>query len=145
MYHCVIVAIGLGATSCLNGIRYARPRKFSDYIDWVQDQVSQKNKFSKDEEITDTITMYNNGVYDQDEALAEIVMTRLRTSDGLNLSWIEKKFGKSKVDAILRGMELGLDLNLASLDLDTNCLTLSSPDGFLFSNTILSNVFVELT
>ena len=107
--------------------------------------MSYKNKFEKNEETTSDTPYTDIDDEEEDEALAEIVMTRLRTSDGLDLSWIEKKFGKSKVDAILQGMELGLDLDLASLDLDTNCLKLSSPDGFLFSNTILSNVFVELT
>ena len=137
-------AVGLGATSCINGVRYARPRKFVDYINWVQDQTKNGNR----------LLQYHQNNHDDgdgdddddDETLAEIVMTRLRTSDGLDLKWVEETYGKVKVDAILSGLELGLDLNLVLLDSDQNNYhaRLTSPDGFLFSNTILSSVFAEL-
>lgn len=139
------LAVGLGATSCFNGVRYARPRKFADYIDWVQNQISLGNllpKYHEREYNEDSVEA--NREDDEDETLAEIVMTRLRTSDGLDLSWVEESYGKEKLEAILRGLDLGLDLKLATLDKDSNVAKLTSPDGFLFSNSILSNVFAEL-
>ena len=136
-------AVGLGATSCFNGIRYARPRAFSDYINWVNDQVVNGNKLPEWHRTSENNVDDNDD--EEDETLAEIVMTRLRTSDGLDLKWVEDTYGKTKVEKILRGMQLGLDLNLAVLDKDQQSIKLRSPDGFLFSNTILSSVFAELS
>ena len=100
--------------------------------------------------------------HDDDDYLTDIIMTRLRTSDGLDLNWIRQNIpnGASKVKAILRGAELGIDLGLAEHSLpqsvgaadtdansnrsDSDILRLVDPDGFVFSNTIISSIFLEL-
>ena len=85
--------------------------------------------------------------------LTDIIMTRLRTSDGLDLDWIQDNVpgnGQVVVDKILTGASLGLDLGLASRDVSPEkknslgTLRLVDPDGFLFSNSIISSIFVEL-
>jgi len=78
----------------------------------------------------------------------DVIMTRLRTSDGLNLDIIESLYGKETVHTILKGAQMAIDLKLATIthEVDRNThriLKLSDPDGFLFSNTILSNIFLE--
>eukprot|EP00957_Ditylum_brightwellii_P132327 10090661-Ditylum_brightwellii.AAC.1 len=53
---------------------------------------------------------------DDDEFLADVIMTRLRTAEGMDLDWITEYFGdhgREKVDKVLRGAQLGLELNLA--------------------------------
>ena len=77
-------------------------------------------------------------------------MTRLRTSDGLDLDWLEQTF-PAKVglaESILQGAALGLELGLAEAHHVNNGgrgrLRLLDPDGFLFSNTIISSIFLEI-
>ena len=97
-------------------------------------------------------------IVDDDDLLTEIVMKQLRTSDGLDLNVIGNRFGLTAVDAILRGAQLGLELGLvnyrqrklpendhSSSNNDKNgILYLVDPDGFLYSNTIISSIFYEL-
>ena len=77
-------------------------------------------------------------------------MTKLRTREGLDLNWIRQAHvgGEAKADAVLRGAELALDMDLAKRerneDRSHDCLRLQDPDGFLFSNNIISQIFVEL-
>jgi len=93
---------------------------------------------------------------DKVSTLTDVIMTRLRTSDGLDLDWIKNVYGEETVNSILRSSQLALDLNLAVIEesvSDDNgqnimrsfgVLRLKDPDGFLFSNTIISSIFVEL-
>ena len=82
--------------------------------------------------------------------LTDVIMTKLRTREGLDLNWIrnENIHGQSKADAVLRGAELALDMDLAKReqydDNNYDYLRLEDPDGFLFSNNIISQIFVEL-
>jgi oxygen-independent coproporphyrinogen-3 oxidase len=132
-------AVGLGATSSVNGARFSRPRAMQDYIDWVQEQ--------KEKTIPDWLVDQHD--VNELDRLTDIVMTRLRTSDGLDLDFVEQEYGQAKLDCILHGAQLGLDLGLAhqllSKDPDKlGMLRLKDPEGFLFSNSIISSIFVEL-
>jgi oxygen-independent coproporphyrinogen-3 oxidase len=126
-------AFGLGATSFVNGRLIARPRTLVDYQRWVEHQTSLTNSVSQQPEVV---------VPDLDR-LMDTVLKRLRTSDGLSLDWVQGRFGENYVNAILRGAQLGLDLNLANID-PSNTLRLVDPNGFLYSNSIISSIFVEL-
>ncbi|KAI2503247.1 elongator protein 3 [Fragilaria crotonensis] len=129
-------AIGLGSTSYLNHHRCARPRAMSDYLEWVKQQSSEP----------EWLRVANNDpaipASRDPERLADIVLTRLRTIDGLDLDWLQCAYGESVVDAVLKGAQLALDLGLANIN--NRILSLNDPKGFLFSNSILSNIFVEL-
>ena len=140
------LAIGLGATSRINGKRYARPRNMSDYISWLNKEQKRLNADANDY-VAPWISV--NTEYDitkdDDEkldTLLDIIMTRLRTKEGLDLTWIKTEYGPKCVDAILKGAKLGLDLDLA--ETDSNTLRLIDPSGFLFSNNILSSIFLEI-
>lgn len=135
-------AIGLGSTSNVNGIQFARPRALSDYNTWASSlkrDVSH-NLLHKPPWLlssTDTDEEYNK--------LLDVVMTRLRTSDGLDLDWIAQhsSYNESQIAAILRGFELALELKLGtatvSLGAEYGVIRLSDPNGFLFSNNIISS------
>ena len=128
-------AIGLGSTSFLNHHRYARPRAMSDYIDWVRRQAAEPVWL---QEVDSNSTMAR-----QDPGrLADIVLTRLRTIDGLDTDWLKLAYGEEAVRAVLKGAQLALDLGLANIE--NQILSLKDPQGFLFSNSILSSIFVEL-
>lgn len=136
-------AIGLGATSNIDGVRFARPRALSDYVSWSSglNQTVKPPWLVPSEEI--------NGEASNAEELLDIIMTRLRTSDGLDLDWIihQKQYNESHVNAILHGFQLALELDLGTIATDKGNrygkIRLSDPDGFLFSNNIISNIFME--
>ena len=157
-------AVGLGGTSNVNGVRYARPRALSDYIKWTESLIDNNSspppwlyKASTDDNVDD------DDSEDDIDNLLDIVMTRLRTSQGLDLDWIVKheKYDISHVEAILRGfdlaIELGLgvkdDVSITSMGTDTDdgkqqrygSIRLTDSKGFLFSNNIISNIFLELS
>jgi coproporphyrinogen III oxidase-like Fe-S oxidoreductase len=126
-------AIGLGATSFVNGRILARPRTLVDYQRWVVEQVvASVDDHEQAESISDL------------DSLMDTVLKRLRTSEGLSLNWVQQRFGVAYKNAVLRGSQLGLDLALAHVDRRTNVLRLVDPDGFLYSNSIISSIFVEL-
>lgn len=124
----------------MNGNRYARPRALTDYISWVE------NKSTADAFLPASPSQD----YDLD-VLTDIIMTRLRTSDGLDLDWIKDNVpdGEKVVKKVMKGAKLGLDLKLAEhiqsgRETSMGTLRLVDPDGYLFSNSIISNIFVEL-
>lgn len=108
----------------------------SDYLEWVKQQSTEP----------EWLPLANNDpaipASRDPERLADIVLTRLRTIDGLDLDWLQGAYGESVVDAVLKGAQLALDLGLANIN--NRILSLNDPKGFLFSNSILSNIFVEL-
>ncbi len=129
-------AVGLGSTSFLNHHRFARPRAMSDYIDWANQQSIEPEwlRVANDDSAIRASP--------DPERLADIVLTRLRTIDGLDLDWLECTYGESAVRAVLKGVQLAVDLGLAHID--NRILSLNDPKGFLFSNSILSSIFLEL-
>lgn len=148
-------AVGLGATSNLNGMRFARPRVLSDYITWAQELNKEYRKYSGDEGVIFSPPWkFSNAEVpsddDDDDELLDIIMTRLRTSEGLDLDWIanHNSYNESCVDAILRGFELAIELGLGMRvtvpGKKYGIIRLSEPNGFLFSNNIISNIFAEI-
>jgi coproporphyrinogen III oxidase-like Fe-S oxidoreductase len=140
-------AIGLGATSNVNGTRYSRPRALSDYISWSWSEATEEDKDGNDESpwISKVSAQdINHTIIDKDDALLDIIMTRLRTSDGLDLDWIanHEEYGESYVEIIRRGVKFFEDTDLVTVS--PGHIKLKDPDGFLFSNNIISNIFAEL-
>jgi coproporphyrinogen III oxidase-like Fe-S oxidoreductase len=153
-------AIGLGATSFVNNQIVARPKQMHDYIQWVssnrnrhglgdEDQGEKNEQTAKNEDNDDT---------DDDERLPDILLKRLRTIDGLDLNWLRQQYGEETTRQVLQGAELGLELGLAehithchslqgtddSVHRSRDILRLKDPDGFLYSNYIISSIYAEL-
>jgi oxygen-independent coproporphyrinogen-3 oxidase len=159
-------AVGLGATSNIDGVRYARPRAMSDYISWIKaiklgltttagggnaDMMGTPPPWLDGGVSINTETQYGEETNSAD-LLLDIVMTRLRTSEGLDLDWVAEHgdYGKTHIEAILRGFELALGLELGHKDAGTvdgmyGSIRLNDPKGFLFSNHVISNIFMELS
>jgi oxygen-independent coproporphyrinogen-3 oxidase len=104
----------------------------ADYRTWVQ-QMGRTNE----------VRPVPDGPSDLD-LLTDIIMKRLRTSDGLDLEWIQKRFGPEQRKTIVKGAQLGLEMNMARIDKDSARLYLIDPEGFLYSNYIISSIFAEL-
>lgn len=129
-------AVGLGATSFVDKNLIARPREMNDYIEWVHcgdEDVStiNNNDDDKREESSD------------EDLLSDLLLKRLRTIDGLDLSWLEDNYGSEIAKDVLEGAKLGLDLEMAE-HTDDNILRLTDPEGLLYSNFIISSIYAEL-
>lgn len=112
-YNSSWCAVGLGATSFVDRNLVARPRTMSDYLEWVEE--STKGTAS-------------HGGNETDDFLAELLLKRLRTSDGLDLDWLQTNYGSDATKGVLKGAQLGLELGLA-IHTDANALRLKDPDG----------------
>lgn len=137
---------GMGAASYVQGRRFTRPRTRWDYYTWVQQW------------------MEAGGVLDAPElsptdVLLETLMLGLRLAEGICLVSITQQFGDQTVERLWTALhpyyhngwiewvqEDGAvidhsDVQKLSL---TGRLRLSDPEGFLFSNTILADLFKNL-
>jgi len=145
-------AVGLSATSSVNGKRFARPRTMADYIQWVESQHQnglEGNESPGFDWMPAQGTTYQE---DKDDIILDTIMTRLRTVEGLDLNWIaSEENGNKLLECVMRGSELGLELGLAEIvpghlanSDDKGTLRLTDPEGFLFSNNVISSIFAEL-
>ncbi|MFN6565822.1 radical SAM family heme chaperone HemW [Dendronalium sp. ChiSLP03b] len=120
---------GMGAASYVDGKRFTRPRKTQEYYRWVQDLIA------------------NGGVIDwevtlPEEILLETLMLGLRLAEGLNLADLVEKFGEQKVKEIHKCLRSHFEKGW--VEIVEGRLRLCDPDGFLFSNVVLAELFSHL-
>jgi hypothetical protein len=85
-------------------------------------------------------------------------MLRLRTSDGLDMAMLSDTFGEELayrvLSSLMKHMRCGLVYKLPRIPDNRDCTTkqhwdfrlrLSDPEGFLLSNTIISDVFANFS
>jgi putative oxygen-independent coproporphyrinogen III oxidase len=137
---------GMGAASYVQGHRFTRPRTRRDYQAWVQQLIEAGN-------VSDCP--------DQSEAdvLLETLMLGLRLAEGLSLPTLIQRFGEQTLQPIWRAVQPyyhkgwvevvtangeAIDLREAQKLPDMGKLRLSDPEGFLFSNTVLADLFSNL-
>jgi putative oxygen-independent coproporphyrinogen III oxidase len=114
-------AFGMGAASYIEGTRFTRPRYTQDYFDWVA-----------------AGAVYPQEVLGNVERFLETLMLGLRTAKGLQISRLIDEFG----------LDLWLDAR-GRLEqycphwvvMDSEHLQLTDPEGFLYSNTVLADLF----
>ncbi|MEH2038769.1 radical SAM family heme chaperone HemW [Nostoc sp.] len=116
---------GMGAASYVEGKRFTRPRKTKEYYQWVQ----------------------AGGVIDCDvtppkEVLLETLMLGLRLAEGLSLAALAEAFGEAKVEEICRYLQLYFEKGW--VEIVEGRLRLIDPQGFLFSNVVLAELFEKL-
>ncbi|NEP00989.1 MAG: coproporphyrinogen III oxidase [Symploca sp. SIO2E9] len=137
---------GMGAASYLKGMRLTRPRTRREYYSWVQQLV----------EAGGVVDGIQTSVTD---ILLETLMLGLRLAEGLSLSFLVKQFGEAIVETIWSSLlphyhqgwvevvgATGEVIHLPETQkLPRNGrLRLSNPEGFLFSNTVLADLFSQL-
>ncbi|MBD2387064.1 radical SAM family heme chaperone HemW [Cylindrospermum sp. FACHB-282] len=116
---------GMGAASYVQGKRFTRPRKTKEYYQWVQ----------------------AGGVIDcevtpPNEILLETLMLGLRLAEGVSLAALAREFGEEKVEEIYQCLRSHFEQGW--VEVVGERLRLSDPQGFLFSNVVLSGLFAEL-
>lgn len=114
-------AVGLGATSFVNKKLVARPRGMNDYLDWVVEREYLISSAAADEDKIEEEDV-------DEDFLSDLLLKRLRTIDGLDLTWLESHYGSEVVKNVLEGAKLGLELELAERS-ENNVLRLTDPDG----------------
>ncbi len=125
---------GLGATSYLAGKRFGRPRTRGDYYQWVK-------------EFQHTAPMIPGTEVDDLEKVLETLMVGLRLAEGVRVPNLTPDQRRGLFNVLEPYQERGwLDLltNSANRCETVDSLTrvrLSDPEGFLFSNTILTDIF----
>ncbi|MEB3358968.1 MAG: radical SAM family heme chaperone HemW [Synechococcales bacterium] len=137
---------GMGATSYVHRQRFSRPRTRQDYRQWVQAYVAHGGHI----DCLPTPTP---------EILLDTLMLGLRLAEGLDLTELNLTFGSSCLEAVLvalapfqrRGwVEIGQPQQGESIDLEAIAhsphqrIRLTDPEGFLFSNEVLSSLFNAL-
>ena len=111
-----------------------------DYIDWVYDEQEKSENNPIGGWIPPWAIIQKES---EDSLLLDVILTRLRTKEGLDLRWVSNsRNGSEKVSAILKGAELGIELGLVEKSHDS--LRLVDPDGFLFSNELIASIFYEV-
>lgn len=138
---------GMGAASYLQGQRFTRPRTRRAYYAWVQELI-QSGGIWEGSELCEV------------DVLLETLMLGLRLAEGVSLSQLLEKFGAKTLDAISTTLqpyyqqgwvevvgEDGIGRNwhhTQPLPMDGQ-LKLTDPEGFLFSNQILADLFAQYT
>ncbi|MGG6267351.1 radical SAM family heme chaperone HemW [Leptolyngbya sp. AN03gr2] len=113
---------GMGATSYLNGDRVSRPRKLREYYDWI----NEPHLIDKTDQI---------------EYLLDSLMTGLRLKEGIDLKQLTERFGESAISNIFDCLK---PYEKASWVIITpERIRLTDPEGFLFSNVILTKLFAR--
>ncbi|MBD2253802.1 radical SAM family heme chaperone HemW [Nostoc parmelioides] len=120
---------GMGAASYVEGKRFTRPRKTKEYYQWVQELIA------------------NHGVIDWEitpkaDVLLETLMLGLRLADGVSLAALTEEFGKEKIQELHQCLQPYFTQGWVQVVGDR--LRLSDPDGFLFSNVVLADLFSQL-
>ncbi|KAL3655702.1 hypothetical protein CASFOL_000098 [Castilleja foliolosa] len=140
-------AFGLGSASYVGGVRFSRPRRLKEYMDYVRNLEDG------------VVSCVADGVIDAKDLAMDVVMLSLRTADGLDLKCFTEAFGESLTRSIFEvyrpysesghvifsdegGRNVGTDecMSLVSSE-KLAFLRLSDPDGFLLSNELLSLAF----
>ncbi|MGD1938583.1 MAG: radical SAM family heme chaperone HemW [Cyanophyceae cyanobacterium] len=115
-------AFGMAATSYVNRCRFSRPRTPHDYAAWV----AAGGEISG--ETVDPV----------DEWL-ETLMVGLRLSNGVDLKNLAQQFGNKPVRALVELLQSYKKQGLVTMG--NGAIALTSPDGFLVSNDVLSTIF----
>lgn len=130
---------GMGAASYVGGCRFTRPRRKDEYYSWVEAFMKAGGVLA-------------GGELSENDLLLETLMLGMRLAEGLSLARLREEFGEKILAEIwvtvepyyrkgwveVLGLELGDDLPRDGM------LRLSDPEGFLFSNSILADLFSRL-
>ncbi len=137
---------GMGAASYVNGCRFTRPRTRREYYAWVQ-------------QLIDAGGVLDCPEISEADVLLETLMLGLRLAEGLSLSRLTQQFGEKTLEQIWTALQpyyrrgwvevISTDGEAVNLQDSQKLpligqLRLSDPEGFLFSNTVLANLFSQM-
>jgi putative oxygen-independent coproporphyrinogen III oxidase len=120
-------AFGMGAASNLEDYRFTRPRKTQEYYQWVAAGGNWR--------VDPTPTA---------DRFLETLMLGLRLARGVSLKSIESEFGIDRVNSLLKCLQRDRDRGWVEIVVSANddrYVRLSDPEGLLFSNVVLTEIF----
>lgn len=120
---------GMGATSYTQGQRFSRPRTRIDYVKWLQQYLEQDGRL-------DAPPVSPN------DLILETLMLRLRLAAGLPLSELEENLSPQALENVTEA--IAPYLKQGWVHWGEEAIHLTDPEGFLFSNSILSALFNAL-
>jgi coproporphyrinogen III oxidase-like Fe-S oxidoreductase len=151
----------LGASSYLQGTRFARPRKLKQWEEYVD---ALEGNFNDDMQASTRASTPTATV----DRLLDAIMLGLRLQQGIDLQWLQQHFGQECLRQVLQAMHNGRHVAdgraevvgggrlwsceeaLQVLDSDKGQLPaqftvrLTDPRGLLTSNDIISDVFLQI-
>ncbi|MDC0834490.1 radical SAM family heme chaperone HemW [Geitlerinema sp. CS-897] len=125
---------GLGATSYVGGLRFARPRTRKAYAEWVERYVNSGGEIEA-ETVSDS------------DLILETLMLRFRLAEGLAIAELQQNVTEKTLQRFWQAIAPYLNCGWMKFDDDAGKdkrVRLSDPEGFLFSNVILSTLFEQL-
>ncbi|NJN04368.1 MAG: coproporphyrinogen III oxidase [Leptolyngbyaceae cyanobacterium SL_1_1] len=123
---------GMGATSYLKTQRFGRPRKLREYYRWV-DSYQQTR-------------MIDCPPTPPAEQLLDGLMVGLRLAEGIDLAVLNQQFGSETVERLQKRLRPYIQqgwVEIVAAGATSARLRLSDPEGFLFSNVVLTALFEE--
>jgi oxygen-independent coproporphyrinogen-3 oxidase len=128
---------GMGATSYISGNRVARPRKTGEYYEWVE----------KGERGTGNGERGENGTLD---LLLDTLMLGLRLQEGLAIAPLVEQFGAAAIARVWQRLQPYCKTGWVAVEPESTTeiaaierIKLTNPEGFLFSNVVLTDLFEE--
>lgn len=122
---------GMGAASYTNNQRFTRPRTRKEYFNWVIN-------LEKNQGEIDTQKLSNT------DKLLETLMLGLRLQEGINLEKIKRQFGDKSYQKTKQCIEPYINQKLVEFNPMNQQISLTDPQGFLYSNIILAELFKHL-
>jgi putative oxygen-independent coproporphyrinogen III oxidase len=120
---------GMGATSCVGGDRISRPRKTREYYDWVAALPASLGQPEPQS---------------LDDRLLETLMLGLRLAEGLRVDQLRQQFGLEMMQRVERCLLPYIQQGWVTGTIDPLArIQLTDPEGFLFSNQVLADLFEE--
>ncbi|MDX2215077.1 MAG: radical SAM family heme chaperone HemW [Oculatellaceae cyanobacterium bins.114] len=124
---------GMGAASYVLGQRFTRPRKRQEYFQWVQ-------------ALADHHGTIDCPITPSDEVLLDTLMLGLRLAEGISLTALQQQFGEVQVQQLLQRVQPYQQQGWVEIDSEScrnRRIRLTDPEGFLFSNVVLTRLFEE--
>lgn len=127
-YNQPYYGFGMGAASYTQDKRFTRPRNRQEYFAWVEKLIQNQG-------------IINVPKLTKQDLLLETLMLGLRLAKGINLHQISREFGDKIVKQIINCTKRYLQQGWIFIDEDYHYLRLTDPEGFLYSNVVLSDLF----
>ena len=155
-------AFGLGASSRFRGVRVTRPRSMRAYSRFVEELATRGDGVpSEGDGSVDSSASSSASAPALDlaptarDVLLEVAMLRLRTRGGLDLREVAERWGESEARAIREALAPSVAAGFAAEEEEGSIsssstssawpvVRLTDPEGFLVSNSVISDVFVGL-
>jgi|JFJP01.1.fsa_nt_gi oxygen-independent coproporphyrinogen-3 oxidase len=129
--------MGMGATSYINRQRIDRPRKMREYLDAVSQWQREGTGFTAP-------------IVDDAEELMDSLMQGLRLAEGMSLNLLQSKYGQELCDRALQVLDRYRDKHWVNFikqpeeQSEDIRIFLVSPQGWLFSDMIISDLYEQL-